>query len=269
MVFGSFAAFDVPLSHLSFAPLPTQIPNTTEDLLASAAHSLKDLSDVESLMLSKKPRTKKANTKTYGGERFPIKCPNSSCVIGHTALERLGGTGGSREGYHCQLDRGGCGNRFSQRTYCEDESTHKFGSHNPCIRACTTRSYREKRLKITPTFRFIVPVTQCGRGTQCLRSKDCPKINGHKGRCISKFAVNATVAARLALDNTFDSGTETFAATTPIASTPVAIATEDNPIATEDIPIAIATIATISTAPPDDIFAGLQDIIDQESCRGM
>ena len=95
-------------------------------------------------------------------------------LIGHSALERLGGTGGSREGYHCQLDRGGCGNRFSQRTYREDESTHKIGSDNPCIRACTTKSYGEKRLKIRPTFRFIIPVTQCGRGTQCLRSKDCP-----------------------------------------------------------------------------------------------
>ena len=133
------------------------------------------------------------------------------------SFERLGGTGGSREGYYCQLDRGGCGNRFSQRTYREDESTHKFGSDNPCIRACTTKSYREKRLKIRPTFRFIIPVTQCGRGTQCLRSKDCPKINGHKGRCVSKFALNATAAAPLSMGmpNTFDFGIETIA--TPMA----------------------------------------------------
>ena len=129
-------------------------------------------------------RQKKANTKTYGGARFPIMCPNDLCVQRDNTkvFENLGGTGGSREGYHCQPDEGGCNNRWSQRTYHQDEVTEKFGTDDPMIRSCAKKSYREKKLGIQPVFKSIISK---GDGT-CLRTAGCPKPNGHKGKCSTR-----------------------------------------------------------------------------------
>lgn len=163
---------------------PTAYATTTMSSFMSldSIHNLANDEDNANKVMCK--RQKKANTKTYGGARFAIICPNDICVQRNNTkvFEALGGTGGSREGYHCQPDEGGCNNRWSQRTYHQDEVTEKFGTDDPMVRSCAKKSYREKKLGIQPVFKSIISK---GDGT-CLRTIGCPKPNGHKGKCSTR-----------------------------------------------------------------------------------
>ena len=99
--------------------------------------------ELEMLRMLQKKR-KKPNTKQYSGLKFTIACPNIVCVADSSALERLGGTGGTREGFCCSSLKGGCDERWSQRIYKCDEKTAVCGSDDPMVRPCAKLSYRDK-----------------------------------------------------------------------------------------------------------------------------
>tara|TARA_E500000331_G_scaffold324604_1_gene341046 strand:- start:6 stop:761 length:756 start_codon:yes stop_codon:yes gene_type:complete len=82
--------------------------------------------------------------------RFDIICPKKGCNITNDTLDKLSGTGQSRRGYYCSPARGGCGERWSQRIYKDDEVSHlpNLGSHNPHIKKSKKLSPRERKMKM-------------------------------------------------------------------------------------------------------------------------
>ena len=137
-------------------------------------------------------KKKKPNVKRFGGEKFFTECPNDECVMGNAAIERLGGCGQSREGYYCSEEHGGCGNRWSQRTYLNDEVTAEVGTDDPCIRRCAKLSHREKKLQLKPRLLFKKPDS---KKYPCTRSSGCWKANNHRGRCALSRKKNAVYCA--------------------------------------------------------------------------
>ena len=95
--------------------------------------------------------TAAANLKTATAERprFDIVCPKNGCNISNDTLDKLSGTGQSRRGYYCSPARGGCGERWSQRIYKDDEVSHlpNLGTHNPHIKKTKKLSPRERKMK--------------------------------------------------------------------------------------------------------------------------
>ena len=95
--------------------------------------------------------TAAANLKTAAAERprFDIVCPKNGCNITNDTLDKLSGTGQSRRGYYCSPARGGCGERWSQRIYKDDEVSHlpNLGTHNPHIKKTKKLSPRERKMK--------------------------------------------------------------------------------------------------------------------------
>ena len=92
-----------------------------------------------------------ANPKNAATERprFDIVCPKNGCNITNDTLDKLSGTGQSRRGYYCSPSRGGCGERWSQRIYKDDEVSHlsNLGTHNPHIKKTKKLSPRERKMK--------------------------------------------------------------------------------------------------------------------------
>ena len=93
-------AFGDALTH-AYNPFDTHNP------LNNFTFSPDDHNVVESDKKKKKP-----NVKRFGGEKFFIECPNDECVMGNSAIERLGGCGQSREGHYCSEEHGGCGKHW-------------------------------------------------------------------------------------------------------------------------------------------------------------
>ena len=95
----------------------------------------------------------KTTTKTTSSvterPRFDIVCPKNGCNINNDTLDKLSGTGQSRRGYYCSPARGGCGERWSQRIYKDDEVSHlpNLGNHNPHIKKTKKLSPRERKMK--------------------------------------------------------------------------------------------------------------------------
>jgi hypothetical protein len=131
-------------------------PVFSTGLMSAASIMLNFEQDMDVIRLLQKK--KKPNTKKYGGSKFLIACPNILCVADSSALQRLGGTGGTREGFCCSAHKGGCGERWSQRIYKCDEKTPVIGSDDPMIRPCTKLSYREKRDGVWKRSRRIAAV---------------------------------------------------------------------------------------------------------------
>ena len=95
--------------------------------------------------------TAATNLKAAAAERprFDIVCPKNGCNITNDTLDKLSGTGQSRRGYYCSPSRGGCGERWSQRIYKDDEVSHlpNLGTHNPHIKKTKKLSPRERKMK--------------------------------------------------------------------------------------------------------------------------
>lgn len=91
----------------------------------------------------------KKSTPVTERPRFDIVCPKNGCNITNDTLDKLSGTGQSRRGYYCSPARGGCGERWSQRIYKDDEVSHlpNLGSHNPHIKKTKKLSPRERKMK--------------------------------------------------------------------------------------------------------------------------
>ena len=183
-----------------FTDAPNSWDTSTDALLSAAAATMQEVSGKD----VKKP--KKPNVKRFGGEKFAFSCPNDECVMGTAAIERLGGCGQSREGYHCSTEQGGCGNRWSQRTYINDEVTAEAGTDDPCIRRCTKRSHLEKKYGVHPQFKFK---TRSSHVMLCTRTIGCTKLNKHRGACnrsgpsaraAANIVTNASTAATLVSD---------------------------------------------------------------------
>ena len=171
----------------AFTDAPNLWDTSTDELLSAAAAAMQEVPGKD----VKKP--KKPNVKRFGGEKFAVSCPNAECVMGNAAIERLGGCGQSREGYYCSIEQGGCGNRWSQRTYLNDEVTAEVGTDDPCIRRCTKRSHLEKKHGVHPQFNFKSRSSQVML-MLCTRTIGCTKLNKHRGKC-TRAGLSAHAAA--------------------------------------------------------------------------
>ena len=158
----------------AFTDAPNLWDTSTDELLSAAAAAMQEVPGKD----VKKP--KKPNVKRFGGDKFAFSCPNAECVMGIVAIERLGGCGQSREGYYCSIEQGGCGNRWSQRTYLNDEVTAEVGADDPCIRRCTKRSHLEKKHGVHPR---VIFKNRSTNNAVCTRTSGCWKAKNHRGKC--------------------------------------------------------------------------------------